>query len=174
MKETSLFESRAHNFNILIGSEESDNDNNSNNQEVVEQKQVEVEREVKIEEDNQLKGGNDEKEFETFSSGRKGKKSGMSFNSGHSNFRNGGQTGPNKSTLKELIKPSVENSIELYDFPSSLKTADIRKFLSEFEGHYRLKWKNDTSCYVVFDESSLGNNLNLFNSCFYNFFCFSS
>lgn len=58
---------------------------------------------------------------------------------------------------KEVIVPKPENSIELYEFPSTLKTADLRKFLNDFDGHYRLKWINDTSCYVVFDEESFGN-----------------
>ena len=57
---------------------------------------------------------------------------------------------------KEVVIPKAENSIELYEFPSTLKTNDLRKFLQEFDGHYRLKWINDTSCYVVFDEESLG------------------
>lgn len=57
---------------------------------------------------------------------------------------------------KEVVVPKAENSIELYDFPSTLKTNDLRKFLQEFDAHYRLKWINDTSCYVVFDDESLG------------------
>ena len=56
---------------------------------------------------------------------------------------------------KEVVVPKPENSIELYEFPSTLKTVDLRKFLNDFDGHYRLKWINDTSCYVVFDEESL-------------------
>lgn len=59
---------------------------------------------------------------------------------------------------KEVVIPKEENSIELYEFPSTLKTADLRKFLNDFDGHYRLKWINDTSCYVVFDDESLGKN----------------
>lgn len=59
---------------------------------------------------------------------------------------------------KEVVVPKAENSIELYEFPSTLKTNDLRKFLQEFDGHYRLKWINDTSCYVVFDDESLGRN----------------
>lgn len=57
---------------------------------------------------------------------------------------------------KEVVVPKAETSIELYEFPSTLKTADLRKFLNDFDGHYRLKWINDTSCYVVFDEESFG------------------
>jgi hypothetical protein len=57
---------------------------------------------------------------------------------------------------KEIITPKPENSIELYEFPATLKTTDLRKFLQDFDGHYRLKWINDTSCYVVFDDDSLG------------------
>lgn len=60
---------------------------------------------------------------------------------------------------KEVVTPKPENSIELFEFPSTLKTTDLRKFLNDFDGHYRLKWINDTSCYVVFDEESLGNHL---------------
>ena len=57
---------------------------------------------------------------------------------------------------KEVVVPKAENTVELYEFASTLKTADLRKILNAFEGHYRLKWINDTSCYVVFDEDSLG------------------
>lgn len=64
---------------------------------------------------------------------------------------------PAGGKVKEVVVPKAENSIELYEFPSTLKTNDLRKFLQEFDGHYRLKWINDTSCYVVFDEESLGN-----------------
>lgn len=60
---------------------------------------------------------------------------------------------------KEIVVPKVENSIELFEFPSTVKTADLRKFLHPFDGHYRLKWINDTSCYVVFDDEALGTNL---------------
>lgn len=59
---------------------------------------------------------------------------------------------------KEVVIPKAENSIELYEFPSTLKTNDLRKFLQEFDGHYRLKWINDTSCYVVFDDETFGKN----------------
>ncbi len=59
---------------------------------------------------------------------------------------------------KELIIPKPETSLEFYEFPSTLRTGDLRKLLQTYEGHYRLKWNHDTSCFVVFDDSSLGKN----------------
>jgi hypothetical protein len=48
---------------------------------------------------------------------------------------------------------SEETSVELYDFPSELRTQDLRQLLAGFEGCYRLKWNNDTSCWAVFAEA---------------------
>ena len=98
--------------------------------------------------------------FETFTTARKPKRFGQTkpFTSS-STTPTPTQSSTNYRSVsgkpKELVHPKSENSIELYDFPSTLKTADLRKFLGAFEGHYRIKWINDTSCYVVFDEESL-------------------
>lgn len=48
-----------------------------------------------------------------------------------------------------------ELTLEIFNFPSAWRTSDIRKFLSPFEGQYRLKWQNDTSCWVHFEEASI-------------------
>lgn len=107
--------------------------------------------------------------FETFTTVRKVKRvvnPKPSVTSAPSTNSNGAPFVPSSATRlapkpKEIIVPKAENSIELYDFPSTLKTADLRKFLQSFDGHYRLKWINDTSCYVVFDDESLGIKLKL-------------
>lgn len=92
--------------------------------------------------------------FETFTTVRKVKRVSQSKASGAATSVAAGTRLPGKP--KEVVVPKAENSIELYEFPSTLKTNDLRKFLQEFDGHYRLKWINDTSCYVVFDDESLG------------------
>ena len=86
--------------------------------------------------------------FETFTSVRKVKR--------HSQSKPAGASSRLPLKPKEIVIPKPENSVELYDFPSTLKTNDLRKFLQDFDGHYRLKWVNDTSCFVVFEEDSLG------------------
>lgn len=48
-----------------------------------------------------------------------------------------------------------EHTLEIFNFPSAWRTSDIRKFLSPFDGCYRLKWQNDTSCWVHFDDPSV-------------------
>lgn len=59
-------------------------------------------------------------------------------------------------TLRKEIVPRAENSFELYDFPSTLQTIDLHKFLKEFEGLYALKWQNDSSCWAVFNNDKDG------------------
>jgi hypothetical protein len=53
----------------------------------------------------------------------------------------------------EMLSP--ENTIELYDFPAVWRTADIRKFMSPFDHQYRIKWQNDTSCFIHFETGEL-------------------
>lgn len=48
-----------------------------------------------------------------------------------------------------------ETTLELYNFPTEYRTNDLRKFLTSFDGHYRLKWKDDHCCWAVFDGSDL-------------------
>ena len=56
---------------------------------------------------------------------------------------------------KEFLKPTPETTIELFNFSSELKTSHLRQFLQAYEGHYHLKWNHDTSCFVIFTEPSL-------------------
>lgn len=50
-----------------------------------------------------------------------------------------------------LEQLAPELTLEIYNFPAAWRTSDIRKLLTPFEGHYRLKWQNDTSCWIHFD-----------------------
>jgi hypothetical protein len=50
---------------------------------------------------------------------------------------------------------SLQTTIELYDFPSTHRTTHLRQFLMPFDRLYRLKWQNDTSCLVVFDDGEM-------------------
>lgn len=45
-------------------------------------------------------------------------------------------------------------SVEVYDFPAEFRTPDIRALLGAFDGKYRIKWNNDTSCWAVFGDAS--------------------
>lgn len=48
---------------------------------------------------------------------------------------------------------TTENTLEIYSFPSTWHSAELNKLLAGFSGQYRLKWRNDASCYVVFDST---------------------
>lgn len=160
-KDKALFEIRKHNdFSVLCSDDESEETKNT------EEMVVEVGNNSEV----QAVDANAEVEgFETFTTVRKVKRVSHSKPSaGFASTSTSTQLAATNSTAtrlpgkpKEIIVPKVENSIELYEFPSTLKTNDLRKFLQEFDGHYRLKWINDTSCYVVFDDESLGKKLNL-------------
>lgn len=57
-------------------------------------------------------------------------------------------------TLAEICDPS--KSLELFGFPSKYRTGNLRKFVEAGiapGAGYRLKWQNDSSCWVVFDEA---------------------
>lgn len=47
--------------------------------------------------------------------------------------------------------PSPTTTLELAGFPSSWRAAELNRLLASFSGHYRLKWRNDSSCWVIFD-----------------------
>lgn len=59
---------------------------------------------------------------------------------------------------KSIVPPlaveqlSPELTLEVYNFPASWRTSDIRKLLNAFEGQYRLKWQSDTSCWIHFEK----------------------
>ena len=52
-------------------------------------------------------------------------------------------------TIEEI---SATTAIELYGFPPSHRTSHLRQHLQPWDHKYRLKWQNDSSCWVVFDD----------------------
>ena len=152
-KDKALFEVRKYNdFSALCSDDE--------NEEIKEVKEIsETVEKVHAVEASAASESVGEEGFETFTTVRKVKRVSQSKASVPASST-GAAPMTSASRLpgkpKEVVVPKVENSIELYEFPSTLKTNDLRKFLQEFDGHYRLKWINDTSCYVVFDNESLG------------------
>lgn len=57
------------------------------------------------------------------------------------------------SPRPEAGQMSAENTLEIYSFPPTWHSAELNKLLAAFAGHYRLKWRNDAACYVVFDSA---------------------
>lgn len=54
----------------------------------------------------------------------------------------------------DLANMNAENTIELFSLPSTWRsTEELNKLLLEFKGKYRVKWRNDNSCFIVFDQS---------------------
>lgn len=63
---------------------------------------------------------------------------------------------PHPPVLLEEIK--AESALELYGFPSKYRTGHLRKFVETVASGglgFRLKWQNDQSCWVVFDEPEM-------------------
>ena len=56
-------------------------------------------------------------------------------------------------TERQPIILSPMTTVEMYDFPIAFRTNDLKNALNKFTGRYRLKWHNDTSCWVVFNGS---------------------
>lgn len=54
-----------------------------------------------------------------------------------------------------LIQLSAETTMEIYGFPAAWRSPEITKLLSAYDGHYRLKWRNDASCFIVFETGKL-------------------
>jgi hypothetical protein len=66
----------------------------------------------------------------------------------------GHRRGPRSSvTERQPIILSPSTTVEMYDFPIAFRTNDLKNALNKFNGRYRLKWHNDTSCWVVFNSS---------------------
>ena len=162
-KDSALFEGRAHNFSVLQNS--SDEEDAGKKQGTNEPLSAYASAMPVAASVMGTEGDTDG--FETFTVVRKGNKSAGKTSGPHSASKPqaGGvlATGarPAGTSIKspfpkDLIRPTAENSIELYDFASTIRTNDLRKILAAFDGHYRLKWHNDTSCFVVFDDNSLG------------------
>lgn len=61
---------------------------------------------------------------------------------------------PHVPVALDEIKPTT--ALELHGFPSKYRTGHLRKFVdSVTQIGYRLKWQNDSSCWVVFDEPAM-------------------
>lgn len=55
-----------------------------------------------------------------------------------------------------------ENTLELYNFPKEMITADLQSFAGQVPGvenRYRLKWQNDTSCWLICESADLAHNV---------------
>lgn len=58
-------------------------------------------------------------------------------------------------SLEEI---TAERALELYAFPSKYRTSHLRKFVESAVPDvtsFRLKWQNDSSCWVVFDKPEM-------------------
>lgn len=57
------------------------------------------------------------------------------------------------------LSASVTRILYLTGFPKELKTKDIQAAFSEYEGingGFKIKWKDDTSLLIVFQDPSVG------------------
>jgi len=57
------------------------------------------------------------------------------------------------------LSASVTRILYLVGFPKELKTKDIQAAFSEFDGvngGFKIKWKDDTSLLIVFNDATVG------------------
>ncbi len=57
------------------------------------------------------------------------------------------------------LSASVTRILSLTGFPKELKTKDIQTASSDWEGvngGFKIKWKDDTSLYIVFQDATVG------------------
>lgn len=78
----------------------------------------------------------------------------VGFTKGNGNFS--ASKKPIVPVLLEQLSPKL--TLEIYDFPESWRTNDIKKILSPLDGKYRLKWQNDTSCFIHFETAEEATN----------------
>lgn len=60
------------------------------------------------------------------------------------------------------LSASVTRILYLTGFPKELKTKDIQSAFSEWEnasGGFKIKWRDDTSLLIVFQDASVGKQL---------------
>jgi hypothetical protein len=63
------------------------------------------------------------------------------------------------STSLSGLSASVTRILFLTGFPKELKTKDIQSAFSEYEGvngGFKIKWRDDTSLLIVFQDASVG------------------
>lgn len=66
------------------------------------------------------------------------------------------------------LSASVTRILYLTGFPRELKTKDIQSAFSEYEnaaGGFRIKWKDDTSLLIVFQDASVGECFLILSDC---------
>jgi hypothetical protein len=71
------------------------------------------------------------------------------------------------ATSPSGLSASVTRILSLTGFPKELKTKDIHSAFAEWEGAnggFRIKWRDDTSLLIVFQDPSVGqsNSLSIF------------
>lgn len=54
------------------------------------------------------------------------------------------------------LSACVTRILSLSGFESSLKTRDIQAAFSDFGGSFKIKWIDDTSLLIVFDDAMVG------------------
>jgi hypothetical protein len=147
-KDSALFESRKHNFSVLLSDDE-EVDNKAAAASVAEEG---AQQKVAVAASSASEAG------DGFTTVYKNKKPSAPKPRAASVSSSTASPAPGnfKPFPKELIIPKTETSLEFFDFPATLRTGDLRKLLQDYEGHYRLKWNHDTSCFIVFDDSALG------------------
>ena len=65
------------------------------------------------------------------------------------------------------LSASVTRILYLTGFPKELKTKDIQSAFSEYEnnnGGFKIKWKDDTSLLIVFQDATVGKSFVLWDS----------
>jgi hypothetical protein len=65
------------------------------------------------------------------------------------------------------LSASVTRILYLTGFPKELKTKDIQSAFSEYEnnnGGFKIKWKDDTSLLIVFQDAAVGKSFDLLSS----------
>jgi len=68
------------------------------------------------------------------------------------------------------LSASVTRILYLTGFPKELKTKDIQAAFSDYDGQnggFKIKWRDDTSLLIVFQDATVGQspNLSLFKTC---------
>jgi len=76
----------------------------------------------------------------------------QSQNRNHSNHTHGQKPRQPQLTIDQL---SAENTLVVSGFPPTWRTADLRKLFEAYEGQFRFKWQDDTSCFIRFDDNAL-------------------
>jgi hypothetical protein len=72
----------------------------------------------------------------------------------HNSISGSSSSQPQNRPPKEPVNLSEETTLEIFDFPAAFRTGDLKAALKEYDGKYKLKWNNDTSCWFVFESDA--------------------